>query len=159
MRQYLLFDNGDDRKVREERVKISVAEVEKDPICQKMVLRLEPAPLITHDFNKGKGLVFSYDSSAFVCSEPHCGPDSKILENAIRSGSAMKWKSSPISIQSEGEKEGALNLASNCLDDSMVFRDGFYEASPSGIKPRKYKPRKRPQKVEEFPKGWWRIQL
>lgn len=63
MRQYLMVANGEELLIREERVKKSVVEAEKDPISQKTVLRLEPAPLVSNDFGKGKEIVFGYESS------------------------------------------------------------------------------------------------
>ena len=62
MMQYLMLATNEDRIVREERVKSSVAAVEQDPILQRMVLRLEAPPILSKDFNKGKGIVFSYRS-------------------------------------------------------------------------------------------------
>lgn len=58
MRQYLMIASGGERIIREERVKNSIKEVEKDHIAQKMILRLEPNPLISLNLDKGKGLVF-----------------------------------------------------------------------------------------------------
>lgn len=56
MRNYLLGSEGPERRVREERVKNSV-----DPLGQKIMLRLEPPPLIFADIDKGKGLVFDFE--------------------------------------------------------------------------------------------------
>lgn len=64
MRQYIFIPTGDDRLTRESRVRKSLAEVEKDPIAQKTMLRLEPAAIISQFLDKGKGLVFDYDSSS-----------------------------------------------------------------------------------------------
>ena len=46
MRQYLLVANGEDLTLKVERVKKSVSEVEKDPIAQNSILRLEPPPIV-----------------------------------------------------------------------------------------------------------------
>ncbi|XP_023640355.1 uncharacterized protein LOC111831078 [Capsella rubella] len=62
MRQYLMAANGEDQKVKEERVKKTVGEVEKNPITQKTILRLEALPMVHPEINKEKGLVFNYDS-------------------------------------------------------------------------------------------------
>lgn len=58
IRQYLLVENGYDKLIRVERVKSTVSEVERDPKAQKSMLRLEPAPIISLDINKGKRLIF-----------------------------------------------------------------------------------------------------
>lgn len=61
MRQYIRVSNEEERKLRIDKVKKSVKEVEKDPIAQKTIVRLEPLPIIHPDINKGKGLVFGYE--------------------------------------------------------------------------------------------------
>lgn len=53
MRQYLVIANGEERKIREERVKNSIREVEKDLMAQKTVLRLKPAPVVSRNMDKG----------------------------------------------------------------------------------------------------------
>lgn len=54
IRQYLLRENGDGRVIRDDRVKTSLIEVERDPLYQKSFLWLEPAPIISNDIDKGK---------------------------------------------------------------------------------------------------------
>lgn len=61
MRQYLMVSNGPERIIREERVKTSFKAVEKDLIAQKTILRLEPPLIVSHDLDKGKGLVFYFE--------------------------------------------------------------------------------------------------
>ena len=51
MREYLIAAEGGERRVREERVKLSIMELEKDPRGQKSFLRLEPAPMVVADVN------------------------------------------------------------------------------------------------------------
>lgn len=72
MRQYLLMASDEDRLIREERVRSSVAAVERDPVLQRTLLRLEPPPVVSKDINKGKSLVFSYEE----CSKKKEGKDS-----------------------------------------------------------------------------------
>ena len=59
MRQYLMLATEEDSFERKERVRSSVAAVEQDPMLQRTVLRLEAPPIISQDFDKGKGIVFS----------------------------------------------------------------------------------------------------
>lgn len=66
MRHYLLVANGEERKIKEERVKKSMKEVEKDPTGQKTILRLELTPIVTHDVNKGKGLILVMNQMALL---------------------------------------------------------------------------------------------
>lgn len=89
MRQYLLLATDEDKVVREERVRTSVAEVETDPILQRSVLRLEAPPVISHDFNKGKGVVFSYDN--LKKDKRERDQQDKLMAVAIRAGTAGKW--------------------------------------------------------------------
>lgn len=62
MRQYLLVASGEERLVRESRIKKSLSDLANDPIGQKTMLRLEPYPLVSTDIDKGKGIVFGYGS-------------------------------------------------------------------------------------------------
>lgn len=89
MRQYLLLATDEDKVVREERVRTSVAEVETNPILQRSVLRLEAPPVISHDFNKGKGVVFSYDN--LKKDKRERDQQDKLMAVAIRAGTAGKW--------------------------------------------------------------------
>lgn len=54
MRLYLSTQNGEHRLVKEERVKASMLGLVNDPLGQKSMLRLEPAPLVSLDLDKGK---------------------------------------------------------------------------------------------------------
>lgn len=60
MWRYLLADTGEDRTVKIDRLRSTVKKAEVDPRAQRSVLRLEPAPIVIKDVNKGKGLVFDY---------------------------------------------------------------------------------------------------
>lgn len=62
MRQYLLVASGEERLVRESRIKKSLSDLANDLIGQKTMLRLEPYPLVSTDIDKGKGIVFGYGS-------------------------------------------------------------------------------------------------
>ncbi|XP_013617760.1 PREDICTED: uncharacterized protein LOC106324316 [Brassica oleracea var. oleracea] len=86
MRNYLLASSNEDRLIREQRVISSVREAEKDPITRKTVLQLETPPSFTTDINKGKGIVFGYDtdsSSTQSTIKDHQGP--KLMAEAIQS--------------------------------------------------------------------------
>lgn len=145
IRQYILVENGDDKLVRVERVKSSLKEVEMDPMAQKSMLRLEPPPLISNDLNKGKGLVFEYDSAVSSSQKQvNQSNDSKMLSDAIKSGSAMKWK--PEVLQTTSADVGGVLDNKTFSIGSTVQRTGFYEASSSGTKGKWTKPRKRPSK-------------
>lgn len=86
-----MVENGDERRIREERFKKPIREVEKDPLAQKTILRLEPALFFSPDINKGKGLIFSYESFD-SSTKTECLPNQeyKLLASAIQSGNAMR---------------------------------------------------------------------
>lgn len=63
LRRYMLADTGEDIAIKVDRLRSTVKEAEADPIAQQFVLRLEPAPMITNDLNRGKGLIFNYSGS------------------------------------------------------------------------------------------------
>lgn len=60
MREYIVAAEGGERKVREERVRKSVSDLDKDPVGQSTFLRLEAPPVITNEVDKGKGIVFDF---------------------------------------------------------------------------------------------------
>ncbi|XP_024007219.1 uncharacterized protein LOC112083426 [Eutrema salsugineum] len=92
MRQYLMVVEGEERKIREERVKKSVADAECSLASQKSILRLEPPPVITRDTLKGKGIVFGYDSSDASTQSEMIKPNSqKLMSSAMLSGAGSSW--------------------------------------------------------------------
>lgn len=113
MRQYLMVDNGEERKIRKERIKNSVKEVEKDPITQKKILRLEDPLRITNDFDKGKGLVFGYDSEVSSArSKGVVNAGNKLMAAAIQSGTTMKWRLEAVSIQTRSQGKETMEMGS-----------------------------------------------
>lgn len=145
MRQYLMVANGDEKKIREEKVKRSIKEVEMDLIAQRTILRLEPAPIVSMDMDKGKGLIFGYESAGSVnISEQSEEKEQKLLSAAINSGKAMSRSPKLDHCQSESRRSAHVGLTKLFHCDPTVFRVGLYEASPSGMKHKKGRLRKRP---------------
>lgn len=101
IRQYLLVPNGESQVLKELNIKKIVAEVEKDPIAMRRVLSLEPPPIISQFLDKGKGLVFNYESSASINKRDKSVLENKLMSNAIKSGEAMVWKPDPRGTMSE----------------------------------------------------------
>ncbi|XP_024009126.1 uncharacterized protein LOC112084158 [Eutrema salsugineum] len=90
MRQYLLLANGPERIIREERVKNSVAVAEKDPIAQKISLRLESPPRVSTDIDKGKGKFFDFElNDSLNRREDPNKNENKLLSSAIQSERTM----------------------------------------------------------------------
>ncbi|VVB02354.1 unnamed protein product [Arabis nemorensis] len=134
-------------------VQSTINDLEKDPMEQRSILRLELAPLITVDVNKGKGLVFDYDSAA--SSDPKemkPGPKDRILSDAIKAGDAMTWKPKPIHTASAEVDQ--LSATSSFSIGSTVQRAGIFCASSSGTKEKGVKLRRRPNKSRRKPREW-----
>lgn len=93
MRNYLLASNNEDRLIREQRVISSVKEAENDPITRKTILQLEPPPIFTTNLNKGKGIVFGYDTdSSSTQSLVKDHQSSKLMAGAIAAGRNPAYK-------------------------------------------------------------------
>ncbi|KAG7570254.1 Reverse transcriptase zinc-binding domain [Arabidopsis thaliana x Arabidopsis arenosa] len=148
MRQYILVAEGEERKIREERVKLSVADAEKDPMVQKTVLRLEPAPLVSNDYNKEKGIVFGYES----LGSPAVSSSDLLVNKKQTLGSSVLHESSVL-----GDKSTVLvnysEDSSSSLFCSTEHVPGFFEAGSSGTKQRKSKNRRRPHISKRSLKG------
>lgn len=92
MRQYLCMAKGEERIIREERVKSSVREVEKDPVLMKSALSLEPLLVVTKNLEKGKGIVFGYEPEGVSnrLNAPHSQGE-KLMASAIRASPLIGW--------------------------------------------------------------------
>lgn len=147
MRHYLLAVDGEERRVREERVKKSVGEAEKDVYTQRVALSLEPIPTVTRDLNKGKGPVFGYgaeDGSSQARDQEPQGP--KLMAAAIAAGPIIVRPEKPVWARLGDRSSEATPSYDSSKGDSTGFSTGFYEAGSSGITPKKKYTRKRPAK-------------
>lgn len=147
MRQYLLMAQGEDRLIREERVKSSVREVEKDPVLMKSALSLEPVPMVTKELEKGKGVVFGY--------EPKGGSNSlyglqaqgeKLMASAIKANPLIGWRPefshrevNPFDIPQSSN-------SSSSISGSTGARLKSFDLNVSGTSVKKMSVRKRPGK-------------
>lgn len=142
MRQYLMVAEGGEKIIRQERIKKFLMELQKDPLAEKSMLRLEPNPMITNNMDKGKGLVFDYGKKYEIVK------GQKIMGDAIQLGQAM----SRLPIHNESLFQGEVaNFSGSSLSlqgFSMVIRSGFSEASPSGKTLKKKRSRRRPIKSQ-----------
>ena len=136
MRPYLMLATEEDRVVREERVRRSVAAVEQDPILQRTVLRLEAPPVVSKDPNKGKGIVFSYEDPKKV--RVGSAQSEKLMASAIRAGTAGRWNAGNV-VMTESEEANVACIFRVSSDGSMVFNTGFSEpCASSGTKKKTY---------------------
>lgn len=154
LRQYLLVASGEDRKLKEDKVKNSVGEAERDPIAQKTVLRLEPAPIVSHDLNKGKGIVFGYESESSSAPVFLGGPNDQVMmERDFKSYQDPILPPPKAILQARSEPQDFSGLSSGFHVDSTGYRIGFSEASPSGVYMKNVYRRKRPSKRKRKLKG------
>lgn len=90
MRHYLVAAEGPERLIRKERVRISIDSLSNDPLGQKTLLRLEPAPWVSTDLNKGKCIVFNFEKNEMEKkTDTQKLENQKLISSAIRSGNAM----------------------------------------------------------------------
>ncbi|XP_023637682.1 uncharacterized protein LOC111830237 [Capsella rubella] len=153
MRQYMKLATMEDRALRIEKIKSSVAEAEKDPLTQKIVLRMEPPPVISTDFNKGKGLVFGYDSSE-VSSKEAAQPtgSEKLMGAAIQAGRNRFQDLTSVQGLEGLSLVDYSQASSNSQAGPTAYAVGFYEAGSSGTKQRRGRGRKRPYVSKRKPK-------
>ncbi|KAL0648163.1 hypothetical protein Bca4012_046454 [Brassica carinata] len=149
MRQYLMLATDEDRIVREERVRSSVTAVEQDPMLQRTVLRLEAPPVISQDFNKGKGVVYSYED----LQKPKEGrlQSEKLMASAIRAGSAGQWNAGNMARTLSDEVYVGYNFMATS-EGSTVFSTGFLEPCASTGTKKKVYQRRRPPKSRRKPR-------
>ncbi|CAL9248911.1 unnamed protein product [Arabidopsis halleri] len=117
------------------------------------VLRLEPAPLVSNDFGKGKGIVFGYESSGTsskVASIPAAtSPTSPVLGYV----DSLDGSSQVPNSQPDGETLVDYSYSSSFSQPSpTAYVVGFSEAGTSGTKQRKTPRRKRPYISKRKPK-------
>ncbi|KAF2569741.1 hypothetical protein F2Q68_00024172 [Brassica cretica] len=84
MRAYLAVPEGPEKIARMKRVRKSIKDLGNDPIGQKTMLMLEPAPTITTNLDKGKGFVFNFSQQKEVGYKPD-----KLMTSAIDAGNRV----------------------------------------------------------------------
>ncbi|KAJ4902361.1 hypothetical protein Rs2_16312 [Raphanus sativus] len=141
MREYLLAAEGGEKRVRIERVRNSVMELQNDPVGQRDFLRLEAPPKVTSNVDFEKGRVFGYGL--------------KNVENQIVSRRSEGVAKSPMM---EKEQRGVASdplkgkdfdppLLPEFFECSTGFSSGYAEANSSGTSRikggRRYRPPKR----------------
>lgn len=151
MRQYLSANTNEDWQIKADRVKKSVGEVEKDPIAQKAILRLESPPIVHQNAFKDKGLVFGYDCAIVSPTDRSLvAPVEESLPKLSAPNRNWLMEVDPgLSLEDSGS---FLALSQPIQDRATVYGPGFFEAGPSGSISKRPKTRKRPQKNVRKPK-------
>ncbi|XP_048627799.1 uncharacterized protein LOC125596620 [Brassica napus] len=167
MRRYMMAATEADKAIRADRVKISVAEAEKDPVAQKTILRLESKPIFTKDLDLGKGLVYDFDLNEEVEHRGDSSTGEKLMASAIKAHSLeerqvhrSKWLESEGILETKGLGPSAsmynpgpsnVRKIEERDDVSLTFEGSStgYGLNPSVIQPsgassKKVTPRRRP---------------
>lgn len=126
MRQYLSVVDPQEKKVRIERVRKSVWDLELDPQGQQTLLRLEAPTQFTTDENKGKGLVFDFNVAV---SQQTSGKHKQLMVN----GNGDSKLASSVDYDTASEN----SVGSTALQAS-------FKTGPSGTNPKVVKKRNRP---------------
>ncbi|XP_013705054.1 uncharacterized protein LOC106408917 [Brassica napus] len=130
MREYILAADGGEKRVREERVRQSILDLEKNPRGQKEFLRLEPAPVVILDVNREKGLIFDY--SGKDCEKAREEKEGSRTSDVSRGN-----------FNSNG-KDQIFSTPSGSIECSTGFSAGYTVASSSGTSRSKGGGRRRP---------------
>lgn len=154
IRLYLSVSGVEERLARIERVNKSLSDLANDPIGGKTVLRLEPAPLISADIDKGKGHVFDFEAQDSQSKERVIkDQDQKLFSAAIRSGLANTRETLASTPLSDLGEDFFYNSANSYMSCTTAYIIGLFEASSFGTLTKKGKPRKRPYKSKKKLKG------
>ncbi|KAG2325378.1 hypothetical protein Bca52824_008106 [Brassica carinata] len=148
MRNYLRAASEQDLEIRKARVRASLREVEKDPMAQRALLRLEPDPIMITDLNKGKGPVFEYGEVARTreLSDLNKNPP-KLMAAAMKANMCMRTSTEPLLLKSASEAEIDSGFASIFTVPPTVFKPGASVPGATGMAKKRKSVRNRPGKA------------
>lgn len=147
MRRYMRADTGESHDIKVDKIQTSVRESEKDPMLQRVALRLEHPPVVITELNKGKGSVFNYkenmgfSSDASVMSNPP-----KLMADSFKALASQPSRSTPeLKLLCYGNEEPTSggSLSPGCL---TVFRAGHQMPCYFGTTKKRQTQRRRPPK-------------
>ncbi|KFK32772.1 hypothetical protein AALP_AA6G286700 [Arabis alpina] len=146
IRLYLLSPLGEDLIIKRERAKKSVNEILNNPALSKGCLHLEFEPLVSADLDKGKGIVFGYNSRAMEEQKGRkLGAKISVIEEVVASGIANSRGELMEGVQSDFEGGmfylDEVSSLGNCPTD---YRSVSFEAGSFGTATKKKSRRKRP---------------
>ncbi|XP_056860345.1 uncharacterized protein LOC130508719 [Raphanus sativus] len=148
MRNYLRTASNLELSVREERVKSSVKEVEMDPVAQRTVLRLEPAPILITDLNKGKGPVFDYEENQVPRDSFDLNKNPpKLMAASMKASRSHQTRSDPLLIKYSADEESEASFESIFSVPPTVFKPGTSVPGVTGMGKTRTAVRKRPGKT------------
>ncbi|XP_018436232.1 uncharacterized protein LOC108808612 [Raphanus sativus] len=168
MRRYMLTGKEEEKSLMIDRVRTSVAEVERDPLTQKTMLRLESKPVFTKDLDIGRGLVYDFDLNKDGENRiEHDRGGEKLMMAAIKANksvassdhgdgvkrtegnsSSREQRSGVSGDQLGPSKDTGSKARSNVplqLEGSPTeYGSGLFSTGPSGASPQQAKSRRRP---------------
>ncbi|KAF8091044.1 hypothetical protein N665_0455s0002 [Sinapis alba] len=139
MRIYIKSAFGPEKIAREERVKKSLQDLENDPFGQKIMLRLEPPPVVSTILDKGKGVVFD-----FAAKSDKPKNTEKLMAGAIMAGSKVLQSGKVVTQSVEMEGSAESTQSAFFQEGSTGYNIGVHETSVSGTTQKNKKQRKRP---------------
>ncbi|XP_048635134.1 uncharacterized protein LOC125608716 [Brassica napus] len=139
MRAYLAVPEGPEKIARMERVRKSIEDLGNDPIGQKTMLMLEPAPTITTNLDKGKGFVFNFSQQKETGYKPE-----KLMASAIDAGNRVLQSGKMVTSKPKLKVQSGSSQPEFLVEGSTGYSAGFFETSTSGTAPKKPKARRRP---------------
>lgn len=104
-----------------------MAQAEKDPYAQKVVIRLETAPLVTRDGNRGKGLIFDYKKSD---QSSELNSENNMLGGVCSSGSLKNQRFSPDDLRNVLDSRKDRVEGFPCTGNFTAYGSGPSEAGP-----------------------------
>lgn len=148
MRRYMLADTGESKAIKAVKIRQSVKDAEKDPLSQRMALRLEAPPIFTSELNRGKGIVFDYteNQKEETLLTVRSNPD-KLMAASFRAFSNDSRRSTPEHLLLCNEEFSEETTGSFSSNYPTVFKAANSAPCTSGINKRKPTVRKRPPKA------------
>lgn len=122
-----------------EKVRKYIEDLGNDPIGQKTMLMLEPAPTITTNLDKGKGFVFNFSQQKEVGYKPD-----KLMTSAIDAGNRVLQSGKVVTSKPNLKVQSGSSQPEFLVEGSTGYSAGFFETSASGTAPKKPKARRRP---------------
>ncbi|CAA7049022.1 unnamed protein product [Microthlaspi erraticum] len=130
MRQYLVANTGDELLVKHERLRSSIAEVEADPIAQKIILRMEARPLVSQNLDKEKGKLFDFETGA---QAKECRGEDKLIRAAINQGQSDMVEYGSDDLRAKLESLKSRRAFTRSTASFTAYGSGLDEAGPSRV--------------------------
>lgn len=118
---------GPEMVAREERVRKSIEDLQKDLVAQKTFLRLEPPPTVTKDLDRGKGIIFDFSAQ----KESVQGTE-KLMASAISAGIKVLQSGKVVSAAHPLMDHSASTHLGFSIKSPASYSAGLFHTSTSG---------------------------